>query len=401
MIMKQIKGVHFLGNIPNMHQMFGPNGQTMIPVGKYKLDRGVKVISYGAGMTEMQYVIIDDEMNAIALDPYCNADWDREPSVENDRYLLDGWHSHRIKVGQDIRPLSAKFGIGHYFDGSGVLIDDETIAAAERYCCFLDKLVEAVEEADKLADLKDKERCRTQYPHLQQVNDMNDYKLRQRIAGNNIRAELKKHFPNTKFSVKYNSFSGGNSYHITWTDGAKYEDVDSIVRKFQENQPDKLTQGDYWDYCPTNFTKMYGGASYIICNRSISEQTMEKAKAMLLESVPDLTDENVNKVQLPFRSYHYLQTVEQAAYCYASEFDWQEIKEKTSVEQPLQTGKYQMIEYSERAVAIIGDTKAIKDKLKELGGRFNSRLSCGAGWIFSKSKEEQLKQLIESYEQQS
>lgn len=33
---------------------------------------------------------------------------------------------------------------------------------------------------------------------------------------------------------------------------------------------------------------------------------------------------------------------------------------------------------------MIGDTKAIKDELKAIGGRFNFRLSCGAGWIFSK-----------------
>lgn len=29
--------------------------------------------------------------------------------------------------------------------------------------------------------------------------------------------------------------------------------------------------------------------------------------------------------------------------------------------------------------------------LKELGGKWNSRLTCGAGWIFSKSKEAALK----------
>lgn len=45
-----------------------------------------------------------------------------------------------------------------------------------------------------------------------------------------------------------------------------------------------------------------------------------------------------------------------------------------------------IIDYSEKAIAVIGDTKPIKDKLKELGGRFNFRLTCGAGWIFPKTK---------------
>ena len=43
----------------------------------------------------------------------------------------------------------------------------------------------------------------------------------------------------------------------------------------------------------------------------------------------------------------------------------------------------QIVDYSEKAFAVVGDTKPIKDQLKKLGGRFNGKLSCGAGWIFS------------------
>lgn len=46
----------------------------------------------------------------------------------------------------------------------------------------------------------------------------------------------------------------------------------------------------------------------------------------------------------------------------------------------------QLVDYSEKAIAIVGDTKPVKDILRNLGGRFNARLSCGAGWVFSKSK---------------
>lgn len=44
----------------------------------------------------------------------------------------------------------------------------------------------------------------------------------------------------------------------------------------------------------------------------------------------------------------------------------------------------QLIDYSEKAIAVIGDTKDFKAELKAAGGRFNAKLSCGAGWIFSK-----------------
>lgn len=53
-------------------------------------------------------------------------------------------------------------------------------------------------------------------------------------------------------------------------------------------------------------------------------------------------------------------------------------------------GEIQIIEYSDKAIAVIGNTKPIKDTLKELGGRFNFRLSCGAGWIFPKTKLDEL-----------
>ena len=66
-------------------------------------------------------------------------------------------------------------------------------------------------------------------------------------------------------------------------------------------------------------------------------------------------------------------------------------EKEESEEQP----KFEIIDYSEKAIALVGDTKDIKDKLKELGGRFNPRLSCGAGWIFSKKKQAELEHLLQ------
>lgn len=54
----------------------------------------------------------------------------------------------------------------------------------------------------------------------------------------------------------------------------------------------------------------------------------------------------------------------------------------------------QLINYSEKAVALIGDTREIKDELKRMGGKFNARLTCGAGWIFSQTKRAELETLL-------
>lgn len=56
--------------------------------------------------------------------------------------------------------------------------------------------------------------------------------------------------------------------------------------------------------------------------------------------------------------------------------------------------KTQIIEYSEKAIAVIGETKPIKDQLKALGGKFNPRLNCGAGWIFSVKRRAELDALL-------
>ena len=53
--------------------------------------------------------------------------------------------------------------------------------------------------------------------------------------------------------------------------------------------------------------------------------------------------------------------------------------------------KIRLIDYSEKAFAIIGETKEIKETLKSLGGRYNPHLTCGAGWIFSKKKEQEVR----------
>lgn len=58
----------------------------------------------------------------------------------------------------------------------------------------------------------------------------------------------------------------------------------------------------------------------------------------------------------------------------------------------------EIVDYSEKAIAVFGDTKAIKEQLKELGGRFNPSLNYNgekrAGWIFSKKQTDKVRELL-------
>jgi copper chaperone CopZ len=60
----------------------------------------------------------------------------------------------------------------------------------------------------------------------------------------------------------------------------------------------------------------------------------------------------------------------------------------------------EVIEYSEKAIAVIGNTKPIKNELAELKGRFNRFLTVDgvktAGWIFAKTRQAAVESFLES-----
>lgn len=56
-----------------------------------------------------------------------------------------------------------------------------------------------------------------------------------------------------------------------------------------------------------------------------------------------------------------------------------------------------MSNYSPYSIAITGDTKQIKDVLKDLGGVYNRYLKCGAGWIIPKRKEAEILEELKLY----
>jgi hypothetical protein len=83
-----------------------------------------------------------------------------------------------------------------------------------------------------------------------------------------------------------------------------------------------------------------------------------------------------------------------------SEQDFNDVKLAMKEEEQTEQGKpsINIIDYSEKAFAVVGDTKAVKDDLKKLGGRFNSKLSCGCGWIFSNKVRQEVERFISSGE---
>jgi hypothetical protein len=51
-------------------------------------------------------------------------------------------------------------------------------------------------------------------------------------------------------------------------------------------------------------------------------------------------------------------------------------------------------EYTDRSVVVRGETRQYKEDLKKLGGKYNSRLRGEPGWIFPKSKQNDIVKFI-------
>lgn len=77
--------------------------------------------------------------------------------------------------------------------------------------------------------------------------------------------------------------------------------------------------------------------------------------------------------------------------------EFNDIKEAEAEENAPLSG-CEIIDYSEKAIAVVGDTRKFAESFKAIGGRFNARLSCGAGWIFSKTRTEAVSAVLGSLE---
>jgi len=63
-----------------------------------------------------------------------------------------------------------------------------------------------------------------------------------------------------------------------------------------------------------------------------------------------------------------------------------------------------IVDYSPQSIVIIGDTFALKDKIKEIGGVFSKSLTVDgtktSGWVFPKTKKDEIETFIQNLPQQ-
>jgi len=129
------------------------------------------------------------------------------------------------------------------------------------------------EKRQREADEKEQEtkRITTEYKHLKRIDDKTSSHA---MGAKNIRTELKSAFPGHNFSVRSESFSGGNSIDIYWTDGPNTEEVETITRKYQRGYFDGMT--DTYNFNRSPWSDIFGGAKYVHTHREVSEEHILK-----------------------------------------------------------------------------------------------------------------------------
>ena len=297
-----------------------------------ELSKGTIIRAFGAGMEESTWATTGNGDEIVKLSPN-----------ESDSYFSNPFNT----LDEYCRPISEKFGIGFYYDLNAPRATDEEISQA------IERANDFIKEREEEKNRAEEERNRAREEVIKKYGAIFDqpsgkYSTDAVLVAKHIRQDLSIEFPGQKFSVRKTDYS---TIWVKWKDGPTREEVEQIAGKHQRNCTRDRWNDDLWDYEDSAFTSVFGGVDYLFFNRETAPENRE----ISLYTKPE---------------------------------------PKQSKTETIEAGGVQIIDYSEKAIAVVGDTRAIKETLKTLGGRFNSHLSCGAGWIFSKAKEDSLREAL-------
>ena len=211
-----------------------------------------------------------------------------------------------------------------------------------------------------------------------------DSKLSTKEASANVRAYAKKNFPEFKFSVRSECSMYADSMYIELKSGPCVPFVEgSISAKRGYMSTMSTVKGWENELTPEMFKVLDAVTTYASSFRYNDSDGMQ-----------DYFDTNF---YIHIEVSDEYKVIEPKAK--KSSIKPEKVEEAKEMEAVTVEG-LEMVDYSDKAIAVFGDTKAIKEQLKELGGRFNPSLNYNgekrAGWIFSKKKADEVRNLMAS-----
>ena len=209
-----------------------------------------------------------------------------------------------------------------------------------------------------------------------------DSKLSTKEIAAKVRAFAKKNFPEFKFSVRSDWSMYTDSMYIELKEGVCIPFVEGS-RSAERGYMSTMSTVKGWEneLTPEMFKVLDAVTTYASSFRYDDSDGMQ-----------DYYDTNF---YLKIKVSDEYKVIEPKAK--KSSVKAEKVEEAKEVEAVTVEG-LEIVDYSEKAIAVFGDTKAIKEQLKELGGRFNPSLNYNgekrAGWIFSKKQADKAKELI-------
>lgn len=160
----------------------------------------------------------------------------------------------------------------------GLATDEEVAAVRAQLAVYQ---AEQKAKADKTTKSRaaERERLLAQYPHLLRPSE---HESTLTCAAKNIRTLLKAAFPRTKFTVRTERYSGGNSINVGWTDGPTTSEVKAITDRFQGGDFDGMT--DSYDYRHSVWGNLFGEGHYVFENRAHSTAALLAVCTAILAS---------------------------------------------------------------------------------------------------------------------
>ncbi|KAF5080079.1 MULTISPECIES: fusion protein [unclassified Proteiniphilum] len=282
--------------------------------------------------------------------------------VKNDwglHYKLVNLRTKDYQTADIIRPLKEKFGIGYYYDSENPQYMDSFEVAI---------LLQEAQQKKK-AEQEEAEKEKVRVEEVKKIGRLRMIAIFPENAQAVIVARLKQNESDSQ--TDYYASSVQRTVILGFSTHKR--DIFSEMRKHAPNFEETAYLAEFnEDY--EHREKYSMGDGYYLGE--------SKYSGWIIEKTPIYKREN---------------TIEEFAYTAGNEDNIHISKpNSTPPSNPTGAGKNgcTLVEYSTKAVAVFGDTKSIKDELRAMGGRFNARLTFNgkklAGWIFSKSQEQQL-----------
>ena len=281
-------------------------------------------------------------------------------------YCLINLRTYEYVTAETIRPLSQKFGIGFYYDDTA----PQFIGT--------DELRAVIHKAEEIADAEilRKEQKREE----QQRTKQRGMEMLRRITPADVQAVIvaELHEDDTDY------FGCRNVRTVILDFSYKTREDFAEMRCAAAHFPDTAYLAEYnREY--EHREKYSMGHGYWLGENYYSGWIIRKEGCSNAESLID----------------RYAYTAGCKGGIYVPEVPQTAMPEHLPADAAPQNITVEIIVYSEKAIAVFGDTKPLKEILRSLGGRFSPRLQnngqTAAGWVFPKRNEQKVRQTLASY----